>query len=115
MKMVLEVTLEEMINFFANNISEGIGILAESIECCDEQSVKRWCVHCEVGSLDLIDALKQLKQGDNLPLREFISSNFYDCIPYGDKFRDKEINLDLVVDCGSLKIHFSAEEIAKIL
>lgn len=115
MKVVLELALKEMIEFFTSNISEGPRILAECIECCDQESVKRWCVTCEVGSLDLVDALQQLKQGDDLPLREFVKSNFYDCIPNAHRFLDKELNPELVIDCSSNKIRFDRDDLVKTI
>lgn len=110
MKITLEVSLDELINCFTDSLNTEL--LAECMSEGHKDSVKAWCLHCEVGSLDLTEAVQELKQGQDSLLRSFVEQHFYNCIPLSDYLKT---GLEqLVITSDVINVCFSKEDLSKM-
>lgn len=111
MKITLEITLDELIDCFTDSLNTEL--LAECISEGHHDSVRAWCLHCEVGSLDLAKAVQEVKQGQDSLLRSFVEQHFYDCIPVSSE-NTKDLE-QLVITSDVINVCFTKEDLAKIL
>jgi hypothetical protein len=110
MKIMLEITLDELIDCFANKFNTAL--LAHCISEGHNESVKAWCLCCERGSLDLVKAVQEVKNGQDSLLRSFVEQYFNDCIPVC--YKSKKDLEQLMITSDVINIYFTKEDLVKI-